>query len=145
MLTEQRRMQIHRAITDSCIPLLCGDRTVAYRLASKLFRRYGIVSYVLSPKNDRPLSLLTRILSSPAVRRVPTACASPQFLAETAIAFFRSLDQNALPILIDCTENRVFLSDSSLRSLLEPYCTLTDAAHPDAVPPFCFLKEEVRP
>lgn len=123
---------VRSAIADSCVPLLCGSRKAVRRAARTLYRLYGVPSYALLVGSSCfPLPFY--------LRRIPTPCCSPQLLTEIAARFFAGLSPSALPVLIDCTENQVFLRDPMLREELESRCFLSDLARHTEIPPFCYL------
>ena len=136
-----RHTAIHRAIRTSCIPLLCGSSGSVYPIARMLFRRYGIVSYAILSERGGRRHLFSRILAAPTVRVIRNAPLSPALTADAAIAFFSSLSETALPVLIDCTREHSLSRDPDIRDRLEPHCFLTDDTQPEQNPPFCFLKE----
>ena len=137
----ERHTAIHRAIRTSCIPLLCGSSGSVYPIARMLFRRYGIVSYAILSERGGRRHLFSRILAAPTVRVIRNAPLSPALTADAAIAFFASLTETALPVLIDCTQGHALSRDPALYARLAPHCFLTDSDHPEKIPPFCFLKE----
>lgn len=141
MAISDRTACIHRAISTSCIPLLCGSHGAISRTARALFCRYGIISYALVTERGGYRHLFSRILASPTVRIIRRAPLSPSLTADAAISFFASLPETALPVLIDCTREHTLSRDPRIRDRLEPHCFFTDADHPESIPPFCFLKE----
>ena len=138
-----RATAARRAVTDSCIPLLCGDPRRAYRAAGRLLHRYGLTSYHLPQKNARRAGLLTRLLAAPTVRTLPPVPSDPGLLADAAIAFFSVLPPTAIPVLIDCTDGARLVGDPLLRERLEPHCFLLPAdalrETPPTAPPFSYL------
>ena len=133
----ESRADVRHTITDSCIPLLCGSPGSVRRTARLLYRSYGLTSYVLLTGGRHLWTLLPLY-----TRRIPAPAVSAQLLARIAIRFFESLDQAALPVLIDCTEDRILLDDPSLRAALESRCFLSDPDGHTDIPPFCYLSPD---
>ena len=136
MYCETKRAEhVRDTIAGSCIPLLCGSVKAVRRAARVLYGLYGLPSYAIltgSPRLPLPFYL----------RRIPTPSLAPHFLAEIAVRFFEELEPTALPVLIDCTEERFFLTEEALRCSLESRCFLSDLAGHKEIPPFCYLSPE---
>ncbi len=126
-----------KTISESCIPLLFGSERTVRKTAFRLFRTYRVRSYALLPEGGR-VPLLSRL----CLTVIPTTCASPSLLADLAVRFFAGLDSSALPVLIDCSTDGLFLQDPALRSLLEPHCFLSGPDRLDEIPPFCYLSRK---
>lgn len=127
-----RAMDVRDVIAGSCIPLLCGSGKEIRRAARLLHRLYGLSSYALPVGS-------CRFLLPHYLKRISEPCRSPQLLAKAAIRFFASLDPNALPVLLDCTEDRILLGDPTLRASLECHCFLSEPNAHTEIPPFCYL------
>ena len=142
MAEQNGAIRASNAIQNSCIPLLCGSERAVLPVARRLFRIYGITSYGLIPQNTRRAGILQRLLSTPILRILPAHVSSPTLLAEAAADFFRTVDSPiVLPVLIDCTEARVLLSDPVLRSKLESRAFLSDPEHLSEIPPFQYARK----
>lgn len=101
------------------IPILLGCNPVSRRLSKKIFRKYGIVSYVLGEKRSLPdfFNISGKFLSLP-----------PSEADEITISRLKDLVSDAqytLPILIPCDDNyRRFTQ--RCRDSLEPIFVLSD-------------------
>ena len=138
----QSRSNVLRAIESSCIPILCGNERRVYATARRLFRTYGITSYALIPKHHRNAGFFSRLLASPLVKIIPTSGRTPDFLSDTIVHFFESMESSTvLPVLIDCTDDAVLLSDTERKARLEAHCFVSDASHVSEIPPFCYLEK----
>lgn len=140
MTDKQKILQI---IEYSCLPLLCGNRSAVYQTARRLFRLYGLKSYALLTEDKHHLSgLLSRFFVPHCVRPIQTACRTPLLLADVICCFFEIHGSpGTLPVLIDCTEDTVLLSDPAIRECLEAHCFATTSEQAESIPPLCYLYE----
>lgn len=135
----RNRKQVLYAIRSSCIPLLCGNKSAVCAAARRLRRLCGIASYAVFTEKRH---ILSEYFIPFYVRPVCTAVLSAELLADTAIRFFDGLDQTAIPVLIDCTEDRMLIGDAARRKSLESRCFLSDPSHITDIPPFCYLASD---
>lgn len=136
-IRRDRNAPVRAAVKESCIPLLYGSDKAVRKTARQLYRVYRLRPFALVPKGSRP-ALFPPLYFT----RISASYDSPQLLARFAVHFFKGLDPSAVPVLIDCTENGLFIRDPALRELLESHCFLSDHAHYREIPPFCYLPNE---
>lgn len=125
---------VRSTIRYSCVPLLCGSGKAVRQTARLLRRLYGVSSYALLVDG-------LRLPLPPGLRYIRTHCRTPRLLADISVRFFESLDPSAVPVLIDCTDDRSLLTDPSIRLFLESHCFLSDPIGHTRVPPFCYLSD----
>ena len=124
------------AVKESCIPLLYGSEGSVRKTARELYRRYRLYSYALLKKGSR------RSLFSPFyLTRISASYASIELHASFAVHFFKALDPSAVPVLIDCSAEGLFLNSPPLSAKLESHCFLSDHTRYKEIPPFCYLSK----
>lgn len=133
-IRRDRNAPVRAAVKESCIPLLYGSDKAVRKTARQLFCVYRLRTYALVPRGSR-LSLFSPFY----LTRIFASYESPHLLARFVVHFFEGLDPSAIPVLIDCSEEGLFLNDKTLSTMLESHCFLSDHAHYREIPPFCYL------
>ena len=103
------------------LPVILGGGAASRRIASRIFLRYGSVSYILSDKRSlwSLLDLSCRHISLPRN-------AHPAFVAEVLISLCQQ-NPSTLPILVPTSAEYSALCEN-MHGLLEPYFVFSDTA-----------------
>lgn len=101
------------------VPVLLGSNAASRKLSRRIFRKYGIVSYLLDEKRSLPdlLNISGKFLKLPPNEADEITVKRLKSIAESA--------QYTLPILIPCDE-KYRLFTQRCKSALEPFFVLSD-------------------
>lgn len=114
------------------LPILLGNGREAHRLSMTLFRRFGIVSYVVSPKRS------VRDLWDISSRYLPLIPSADELVCGQLI-HIATQSPYTLPLLIPMTPEYSALADKH-RGTLESYFVICDAATIFESSPLAMLK-----